>query len=41
LFIENNKLFYTDKTGTWEFSDWDENTQSQILDEIKNQLNER
>ncbi len=41
LFIQNNKLFYTDKTGTWEFSDWDENTQSQILDEIKNQLNER
>lgn len=41
LFIENNKLFYTDKTGIWEFSDWDENTQSQILDEIKNQLNER
>ena len=41
LFIENNKLLYTDKTGTWEFSDWDENTQSQILDEIKIQLNER
>jgi len=41
LFIQDNKLFYTDKTGTWEFSDWDENTQSQILDEIKNQLNER
>ena len=41
LFIQDNKLLYTDKTGTWEFSDWDENTQSQILDEIKNQLNER
>lgn len=41
LFIQNNKLFYTDKTGTWEFSDWDENTQAQILYEIKNQLNER
>lgn len=41
LFIQNNKLLYMDKTGTWEFSDWDENTQSQILDEIKNQLNER
>lgn len=40
FFIENKKLLYKDKTGVWEFSDWDENTQSQILNEIKKQINE-
>ena len=30
FFINDDKLFYEDNLGTWEFSDWDENTQSQI-----------
>lgn len=35
--IENNQLKYRDQTGDWLFSDWDINTQSEILDEIKQQ----
>ena len=30
---------YRDNNDVWEFSDWDEISQSQILNDIKEQLN--
>ena len=32
---------YRDDGGVWEFSDWDEISQSRILNDIKEQLNGR
>ena len=32
---------YRDDDGFWEFSDWDEISQSQILNDVKEQLNGR
>lgn len=41
FFIDANKLYYKDeKEEIWEFEDWDINSQSQILDEIKEQIND-
>ena len=41
FFIDDNKLMYRDDDGVWEFSDWDEISQSQILNDVKEQLNGR
>ena len=41
FFIDDNKLMYRDDGGVWEFSDWDEISQSQILNDVKEQLNGR
>jgi hypothetical protein len=38
FFIDNNELMYRDGDGVWKFSDWDDISQSQILNEVKEQL---
>ena len=42
FFIKDNKLKYNDEDGEiWDFEDWDSISQSQILSQIKEQLNGR
>lgn len=42
FYIKNNSLYMKDSLGDEElFSDWDESTQNQFLNELRNKINER
>lgn len=42
FYIKDHKLYYKDeREKEWEFEDWDINSQFQIIEQIKEQINER